>query len=274
VYAKSQLSAALIARAVCCKWCAVFSAYLDESYDGLIFAMGAWVGPAESFPSLERQWRRLIKHHGLKRYHASEANARDHDFKDWSKPELDVLSKSLIRIITHRRPNSRIPRHIYGIHTGVVLSEYNKMSPHAKNYYPDPYFLCAQWMFEEIADLSVKLPEEDKVDFIFDENKPHADRMAEIYIHLKTSPKTKNPSRLGAWSMASSFDVCALQAADILAYETFRELKRQLVTPDRKVRPALQSMFGGNVRISGRYFDSEACKNISQRAEELRISET
>jgi hypothetical protein len=200
----------------------MLTAYFDDSgthAGSNIVLVAGILGTEWQLRSLERLWRKHIDKPldgakpRLRRYHATDCFNSTNEFSGWSRTETDYFSHELQTAIIESGVSA------YGI--GVQRNDWDEIvSGELRGFLGDAegyaitqcYVKTLQWSRENTFD-----PE---ITFVFD-NRP-----SEIQRRAKTigdafARHSENP-RVAACEFFSSYDVCALQAADLFAWEVYQ----------------------------------------------------
>jgi hypothetical protein len=204
----------------------MLEAYCDESTDmkrERVFCMAGFLAPAEAWNCLWGQWDRVLHEETLTAFHMVDYETDPAT----SREEKDRLQRRFIDIITGTVPP------LTGIISGVLLEPYQKRIAELKRLrkipsglavsgsLEDPYFLVFQHVLE-IAHKSIEhLPAEETVAFVFDRHHMRG-RATAIHDSLVSDASYPHRSRAGGVQFNDRVRVKPLQAADFLAYESYR----------------------------------------------------
>ena len=198
---------------------------------------------------------------GVSRFHASHLNAHDHEFTGWTPQRSKRYTKTLLRIITSQKTKL----HAHGI--GMFAEEYEKIiSPEGRAKFGHPYLACFKHC---ITSLAFKMESEGwdaswKFSVIFDRNE-FEDEAERLFYALKNHPQFKYRHRLGTCTRGSAEEFIPLQAADLIAYESYRFLH----TRKQRARKALEKMFQKNT-FSGIVWDENMLRDVKAELEAMQ----
>jgi hypothetical protein len=196
-------------------------AYFDDSgthaSSNIVLVAGLF-GTEWQLRSLDRLWQRHIDRPlegakpALRRFHATDCFNSTNEFSGWSRTETDYFSHELRTAIIE----SGVSAYGVGVQRNdwdeIVTGELRGFLGDAEGYaISQCYVKTLQWARENTYD-----PE---ITFVFD-NRP-----SEIQRRAKTvgnafEKHSENP-RVVACEFSSSYDSCALQAADLFAWEIY-----------------------------------------------------
>jgi len=195
-------------------------AFNDESLNDRIFCISGYLAPASVWGEFEIKWKRALKEERLPYFHMADCEAREEEFKGISKLERARLQRKFIEIITSTQATA--------IAVGVHLKFYDALADRIKKRgikYSKAYFTAFVHQVDHLASRIAHLPPEEQIGFVFDRQNEYQGRAKELYDSLLGHPELPFHSRLGPLGFADKTKVVPLQAADILAYESFRYLR-------------------------------------------------
>jgi hypothetical protein len=214
------------------KYMVMLTAYMDETghskderqkFNG----MAGLLAPTDQWEALELKWKRTLKEFKISHFHMKDFANRKREFKDWHELKRKKL---LGKLLKHIEMTTAFP-------LGSILSmaDFRSLPTSQQSSYGDPYhigFLSTLTYLTKLGgDLLRQFPGEkiapvfgDHVEFrhsalqSFEILSRHKD--VRLYVH---SPAFRDMR-----------DFVPLQAADIIAYELYKEFERQLF---RKTAP-------------------------------------
>ncbi len=215
--------------------------YMDESGtdDGApVVTVGAYIARPSVWNDFTKRWNR--QKYPINVFHAADcANCRG-EFEGWEKAARDEYVAKLLPVLGDT--NMLLP---YA--TGIVLKDFDALidkDDPAREYLGTPYGACFHWLVQTILeDL-----QEQRLDF-FHETNDFKDDALQTFAIVKES----NPHRSLSLAFATKEEFVPLQAADILAYEANKRLRKPKSEPDRRAFAALKIEGRGRVR----YFDKD-----------------
>jgi len=237
----------------------VLSFFGDESYNDKIFTFGGFMALETEWTKLERKWKRRVKKAGVSRFHAAELNGYKKEFESWrgtSKSKDFVVP--LLNIIKHRK--------MVGFSFAMLLDDYrNYTSPVAKDKLGSPYICCFKHCIAMAAQLMHSMPPEDKFAVIIDRNSEENDAVKMFY-RIKDDPTVPYRHRLATCVPGSWQEYVPLQAADMIAYDTFKLLDDTHVHGKSKWRKSLEALYA-SAQLHGKFFDKDSFESIKEKIE-------
>jgi hypothetical protein len=230
--------------------------YIDESANNKIFTLACILTTPAKWGDLERKWKAVLRETNkslrkqrrpqISRYHATDCAACKREFAGWIIPEQIALTKKLIAIIK------------YGMTTvmafSMPLDDFVAVYP---EYSQDPKrgmhglllkFMMGQFLHDIRAQVGNNL-KPFKIALIHDRSEYDGD-MLTAFNQMKNDDTFEGRDHFTTIAPMGWEDCIPLQAADLVAYETFRD-SGNLATakPRRKSMESLlepNTLFGGH----------------------------
>jgi hypothetical protein len=222
-------------------------AYLDESgvHEGDTLAVGGWVSSEAHWLEFEARWRAVLDKYASIRptevLHKRTGKASPFEFKAadcenlkgffarWTPDIRDEFKNELTTII------SSLPLAGEGYATERISHKsYSGMIAWVHKEMGGAYAVVVAGCVMGIArSAGMFLLEDEKIAFFLDDQKEFGEKAHSIYKILKNPsdaavPRPPQLSRLGTFTFANSAECLPLQAADLLAYETYKHSQAQL----------------------------------------------
>ena len=234
------------------------SIYVPKTY-----IVGGFFAHELTCSDIENRWNEENTRVGVKRYHASEVNARDGEFEGWPKEKQIEYSKNLLQILLDQ------DHLIHIVSVGMEATEYHQaINEFGRKKLGTPYIACFKSCVSALAqqmDLTGSgFAPEDKFAIILDRNEAEEADAVRVFYAMKDDSKWPHSHRLATCAPGSWEDFTSLQCADLIAYETFRLVHNQHTAP--RVRKALELMFDRNAFL-GYTYDRETLLNLKQPLE-------
>jgi hypothetical protein len=221
--------------------------FIDESFDKNqnIFTLACVISTGKEWAELERAWKiylagwnKRLKKLGrppLTRYHASECRNLKGEFVGWSSDEQIELTKGLLGILKRSARTNTIAYDTNLTDVCEVFPEAGNDRLHAA------YSILTKLLISSIGQDQGALDPTGEITLFHDRCEYDAvilrsfKQMTEDAVFAQRSYFTSITSL--SWK-----DRVALQAADLVAYEVFKETERRLTKPDRDTSKALLAM--------------------------------
>jgi len=232
---------------------AVLEAYFDESgsHDGSrVFSMGGLVARLDQMKWLADAWRDMLHRNGISEFHSADLESRRGIYDGIGAEEQKRIFQDAINVIgTYARTA------IAGL---VVIDDYEQAIPGwAKKTaaFGDKYNFCFQMclnlVFGWIEGLDPEMPPGDRIAFMFDQRERGEEITSTSFSQIR---KFRD---LHDWMGSLTFDsrkrFVPLQAADLVAYETYKYLDNLALKSGRPPRIPLK-LLGGKCNLYTRYF--------------------
>jgi hypothetical protein len=254
---------------------ALFKFYCDESFDSdphqdrsqvfstekkpyvqRTFVVAGFFAPERIWTKVERRWARANQVVGVSRYHGANVNARSGEFEGWPDSKRNRYSKRLLKILRDQG------KHLHAISCGMFVRDYERIIDEpGKKKLGHPYIACFNGCIAMVARgmSDAGFAPEDKFEVVFDRNEFELEAV-EIFYKLADATGWRFHARLATCQPGSSAEIPALQAADLIAYETFKLLHRKH-SGNKEVRRSLASMFADNL-FAGYYYEEDTLRQI------------
>lgn len=232
----------------------VLDAYFDETGHGhdantRFLGIAGCLARAEAWKKVERKWKEALDSEGLPYFHMREYSFSVGPFKDWSKDEdrRQRIYGALWKII--------LEAELIPLGGFVPLGSYKQeLTGQDYHVFRDAYFLCYMQCLRFLAQY-IEFDLVSRVATFFDDKKGFKGEAFRIYDVLTHRFQGKIPRPI----FCDMRKVLPLQVADIIVYESKKELERRLLTPEKKPRwgfdeleklisrssPNVQVLFGG-----------------------------
>lgn len=248
--------------------------YFDESgthKGAAALSVAGFLGKADEWGAFTFEWEQALADFGLTFFHMASFESRIGEY-DW--PE-DVRRERITRLL------AIINRHVLGS-AGIVLPipDYDVIfaedelppgpnvewlapgiaapgAPRPGDAPPNepdmrrgairrksggPYGLAATCLFMDVAKLAKALPGDPHIAYTFESGAQGVGQVAKLFQDNYTDVNSRRDLRLLSLTFADKRDMAPLQAADLLAYELYKHLPRQLGQDKHPTRYTLKRL--------------------------------
>ena len=245
----------------------VLDAYFDETGHGhdantKFLGIAGVLARAEAWKKVEGKWKEALDSEGLPYFHMREYSFSVGAFKNWGKDE--TRSRKIYGALW----NIILEAELIPLGGFVPLGSYKQeLTGQEHHVFRDAYFLCYMQCLRYLAQY-VEFDLVSSVATFFDDKKGFKGEAFRIHDVLTHRFKGKIPRPI----FCNMRKVLPLQIADIIAYESKKELERQLLEPGKERRwgfdqlEKLISQSGPNGLV---LFGSEDCSIALLSKEEL-----
>lgn len=204
------------------------TAYSDESESQQrVFCVSGYLARLDEWKKLEAPWAAALKEiqprltKEILEFKMRDCVAGENGYESLEPPEREEIQRQFIKLIN--------ALNVCGFATGVNLRDYGKVPQVAKDALTveelqKPYFLAFRAQVGLIAHSMTKMPRDERVSFVFDEQKEYRGRAKDLYAALKQDTELHYRARLGGIAFENSARFSAIQASDVIAYESRRYL--------------------------------------------------
>lgn len=224
-------------------------AFFDESAapddaSGRYYVIAGYVARLDHWAEFRSSWVAALSATGVTSFHATDLEGGYKSFRNLRGRQHDAERDQ----IQKRFANATKPHGIVGVSVAISLKQHRRFEnelPAAKGqgHMSVPHIIAFRAFLQFVARFAEEAAPNEIVDFVASEG-PYSGRTRELFEQLKNHVKLSWIKRVGSFSTALARDVPALQAADQLAYETWR-FRESPAT----IRPQLQILRrGGQIR--------------------------
>lgn len=226
------------------------TAYFDESYthapDPLVYTIAGYVSSEIEWKKFRKEWRRQLAKENIEYFHMVDFQACKPPYGDWSKEKRIEFLKSL-----HATIHRRVMR---SFATTVNIDDFESLTSKQKEILGNPHVFAAVNCMKMIGFWTAQNVMYDPIAYVFEKGSKY-DKQLQKWFNEDLREEDRNFFRIGTFvlsdKVASPMDhrpATPLQAADILAYETTKEVVRRLtpVNP-RAIRESIKNL--GRVEI-------------------------
>ena len=249
---------------------AVIWGFFDGSYEReekpSVIAVCGFIAPKEYWIRLTERWALAILNPELpsvlRRFHAFDCVHGIEEFASWNLADRLALWGDLVGIL--------IDSELAAVGSVLICEHFYALSDAMQKRLRNPYHLPVEMCIQStLTKVRTELPEEHVGLFFDNENRPIADES-----HIRYGLYSQDPnwnSNLAGFAQVSSYDAVPLQAADLLAYGSFRWHKKAFYpdTPDLDfpIMPAFGRLLA-NVEACGVVYEEKALAALTSQITE------
>jgi len=226
-------------------------AYLDESgihSQARVVAVAGFIAPSEQWNIFVPQWMACLRKRGVGQVRAANLESGHGSFAGWPLDARAELRSELISTV--------LKNAILGFGSAVVIDDFEHVGGGVlKKILGAPYFLaCQSAIIEATYRADLFLGAQGPIRFIFEQQPELAGRVAKIYQAMRSERGLPHWHRLGPLEFRTKAEAPALQAADLLVYESYKEIDNRHYNPTLPMRRSLQRLLSWGQQ-GGKYFD-------------------
>src|SRR3954447_19259018 len=155
----------------------------------------------------------------LKRFHMTDCQAKDGEFRDYSEAEKNAVIHDFRKVI--------LDSGIYGYAAAVVIADWNEIIG-GKSYgrFGDADFFCMNLCVLNAARFARDFTEDRFISLAFDDRKEHAEANQFVLSIFQEAYNThRQNEEVAGISFLPTLKFAPLQAADMIAWETYNHAK-------------------------------------------------
>ena len=222
---------------------AVIEAYFDESYDDTLLCLAGYIFTKTNAKALEKKWRALLRRNKDLPYFRMSACAHgNYPFDRLTPPERDQVAREAIALIREHAA--------FGIAITVDEHEFNRRVPDVgKDVHGEAYEFAAWNCLMGVSNWLEITGRKGRVGYFFEAGHKHQARAHRLMDYLFQASEHRDQYQYGGHGFVPKESSCAIQAADLLAWQFFQHRKRvDAKKPQRKDFEALVKGKTYNVR--------------------------
>jgi hypothetical protein len=214
----------------------MFKAYIDESgihASSDMFVLAGYLAPVREWDRFVKKWQSVLCKYGIDVFHASDCNSNRGEFERFkgNKELRDDFVKELLATISTRR-------RILALNLGVVVTDFpDTAHRQVRAGAGHAYYVCMKGMMAAIHLVMNQFSPHEKVSLIFDRQDQFRRTALERFNEI-VGENWDGKDRFANIIFGSAKDYIPLQAADALAFDSYREFRRRRECPQRPVRPS------------------------------------
>lgn len=211
---------------------AVLTGYFDASgkKEHSNVTLAGYIATEEQWGVFGEEWERAMRDWHIPYFHMSEFESYKRIYKYWTRTQHQERYARLLDIINRNVQLS--------VATSILASEYASVkAPREKNRVGGMYGLAATGCFIETANYVCEADNASAwLAYIFESGDEGAGQIQQAFSLNERNPTLKEKYRLLSFRLENKRQFAPLQAADILAYEIFKHLPRQIGIDDHLAR--------------------------------------
>lgn len=232
---------------------AFVTAYFDESYasqNPLVYTVAGYISTDRRWVKFQKEWLGLLNHEVRKRwcevygpekklfFHMTDFdNPYSKIYGDWPQKKRTWFLKELHKVIKKA--------YIKSFSSGLVVADYNELTDEEKYAMGSPHILVAVNCAKMVAEWANEENRQHPILYVFEKGNRYDAALGRLFNGL--NPEMKAFYRMtedDGFAVKNKRDMPPLQAADVLARETRKEVERRLQEPlnRRKMRESLKNL--------------------------------
>lgn len=219
----------------------VFTIYFDESGThgrSKAVVVAGCISTVERWTLFEQEWKAFLNEEGISILHRNDLENFRGEFQEkygWNPSRRERVVR-LAQGIISRRIN-------FAVCSAVIKRDYDEIiTGDMRDYYGRHYYtFCVNDALRLVANWIRKYSRTDPIAYVFETGAEGSGEVAARFTKISGNEKLRKLYNFGSWSFAPKRDLVQLQAADLWAYETFKQMDNRVVDGvKRKVRKSAE----------------------------------
>lgn len=231
----------------------MFTAYFDDSgtHEGSkVTVVAGYISTVEQWKKLESEWRDVLNDAGIEFFRMSKYESKHGPYEGWDEFKR---KRVLERLILIARVRTRIP-----VAAAITVSDYHEVLGAAKRL--SPYTFCALQCIAHVREWAGRYKHEEPIAYVFESGTTDATELHTMRLEIAREETLRNRYQLDSLTFQDKRANKALQAADMLAYEFYKEMVNCVIANKQTISTrwsALQLLAGKPIEYCG-YYDKDS----------------
>lgn len=205
---------------------AVLRVYFDESGthkgSGALVVAG-YLANDRLWDRFDTEWSNLLRREGLAAFHMTDCENLRGEFRGWDESRRRRVVQTVTAII--RRCTW------FRIAAAVNLADYQSAASLLRDSL-SPYSFCVNECLKRIRRWADERAVDSRIAYVFEQGSPFQGDVNDTMRMAMSDPGLKERYRIGSWVFSDKRDLLPLQAADVYAYECWKELTNRILVAD------------------------------------------
>ncbi len=240
----------------------ILTVYADESgthADSQAITLAGYISTPDRWERFEAEWRAALADFGVGMFHMTDFENRVGEFSDWPEALRRERLSRLVKVIDDHA--------LASFSVAFLRSDYEAVvTPEAHAYVGGPYGMAAVMAMIALGRQMNLIGLYGSLAYVFESGSSGLGQVLKVFTDNMNDPKRRDELHLASISFQDKRWFIPLQAADILAYESYKHLPRQLgvETWERGTRHSLRMLTG--VPYDWGYANQEQIRMVSRAA--------
>ncbi len=214
----------------------MFRGYFDAGKGGKpnVVSFAGYMATIEQWDRFSDMWKRLLDEYDLDNFHMTDYESRKaHPYRDWDdKKHLSFIKRAIDTINEHV---------VVGISYSIYLPSYEKIMSGEGEAFEDPLPFCMVGCVREVEHWARF--QKEPISYVLDQQQEGRGRIMDCMDTIQKSLHT--PRFEGTWTFGDRRLILPLQAADIIAYESWKHwYNTRAAETKRDTRKSLRRLNG------------------------------
>jgi hypothetical protein len=236
---------------------AFYRGYFDESGgdNSRFLVVAGLIGAVRDWCWFEEEWKMVLASEGVTGpFHMQHLEKDRKAFRGWEKRHRERLLGRLLAIIKNRA--------CLGVASAVSMEDYNSIITPGdlRNQIGSAYTLCVQGVLWCAGRWAQRTGRFDEISYVLDAGHRNSEEAREAHDKTRTNEQTVAEYRVGPLAFDTDDRTAPLQAADLVAYETWKHLTGKSEEPNRRVRYTFAQLL--KLPYENRLFDRQPLQEM------------
>jgi hypothetical protein len=236
----------------------MLTAYFDESgthNDSPAVAVAGYISTVDQWQRFEAEWQAILDDAGISFFHMTDHQNRQGPYKDWDDFKYKRILERLILTIRLRT----------WIAVGATVSRVD----YYEVFSPSPpfnlYTFCALQCLSQVSQWANEFKRHEPIEYVLEDGAGYTQELHVLRNEISKSEARRKRFRFHSLSTADKRTMVPLQAADVLAYEIYRDMKNRILPEreDKQIRGPATALLDGRPRYVGHYTKEQLLSPIS-----------
>ena len=243
----------------------VLKAYFDDSgthKGSKSVVLAGFMASEDEWTAFEHAWQAILNREGLKSFHAADFESGYGACKDWPRVRREAVRADLRFVLAKTN--------LIGIGATVRADDWSaSASPVVIERYHSPIYLAFEHCIQQTLHWAKRATDQQtktvqRVSFFFDSFNREAARCLDIAKNYEEG--WIHSDWFEGFSFGQVERTLPLQAADMLAHETYRlEKERIKLGKEPELSPHFKAMLEEGIPIHGQFYDGDALNRLSRQ---------
>ncbi len=235
-----------------------------------VWAIGGWIAEVDQWTQFCREWHAMIENapfrDGVKRmFHAADLESLKGIYSDWTQDQKQTFQDKAYRIIEDFQLTPVASALIKADYEALKIRFAKFEQAHGGNYFVHTFHAVMdnvrKWLDARRYEASVH--------YVFEAGDIGDVEIKRILQRIYNDPKEREVFRMNGWTMTGK-EVLPLQAADIWAYESYKQMTNRIVSGQiRKIRYPYKRLYRSDFEKYQTYWDRENLTELIATYREL-----
>lgn len=232
--------------------------YFDDSgthRSSQAITLAGYISTAEQWACFDEEWSAALSEWNLGFFHMTEFANRANAYKDWSNQERKFRFARLAAIIKKHT--------VASVAVGFLRSSYNQSFDKRTKQFVGPYGVAAMMCLTDVAERLGPAYPSARIAYVFEAGTEGKGQILSLFDMNFCNDDNREHFKLLSIKFEDKRDFTPLQAADVLAYEHYRQLPKDAGLDNHSTREEIKLLVPDDERVIkgwGWFNDDEVLK--------------